>query len=235
MHRIDGAGHVDNKFVAEDAATNRPPTEVTPEIMNAFQEELATFIEWAGLELAKGDNSQLRKALLAKFATLESPELVGNPKAPTPDQGSDVKSLVNIEFLRAALTALGLSGYAKLGEANVWLKGQSGAEALLPATTGTVTLDLAQSNNWGPGPKNELVLTGNIVLANPASMPGGQSGVIRLVNGATPYAIAYGAYWKPLDGVTLPALTEVAGACNDLVYYVETDTRVLVGRVGGSV
>ena len=63
MHRIDGAGHVDNLFVPEDPATLRPPTEITPEIMNAFQEELATFIEWAGIALAKGDNTQFRLAL----------------------------------------------------------------------------------------------------------------------------------------------------------------------------
>ena len=69
MHRIDGAGHVNHLFVAEDPATLRPPTEITPEIMNAFQEELATFIEWAGGILAKGDNTQLKQALLAKFLT----------------------------------------------------------------------------------------------------------------------------------------------------------------------
>lgn len=71
MHRIDGAGHVDHLFVAEDPATLRPPTEITPEIMNAFQEELATFIEWAGIVLAKGDNTQLKQALVAKFAGLD--------------------------------------------------------------------------------------------------------------------------------------------------------------------
>lgn len=72
MHRIDGAGHVDRLFVAEDPATLRPPTEITPEIMNAFQEELATLIEWAGIALAKGDNTQLKQALLAKFAGIDS-------------------------------------------------------------------------------------------------------------------------------------------------------------------
>ncbi len=71
MHRIDGAGHVDHLFVAEDPATLRPPTEITPEIMNAFQEELATFIEWAGIVLAKGDNTQLRHALEAKFSGID--------------------------------------------------------------------------------------------------------------------------------------------------------------------
>lgn len=71
MHRIDGAGHVDHLFVAEDPATLRPPTEITPEIMNAFQEELATFIEWAlgAGSLNKGDNTQLKQGLLAKLAT----------------------------------------------------------------------------------------------------------------------------------------------------------------------
>lgn len=68
MHRVDGAGHVGNLFVAEDPATNRPPTEVTAEILNALQEELAGFIEWAGLVLNKEDNTQIRQGLLTKFA-----------------------------------------------------------------------------------------------------------------------------------------------------------------------
>lgn len=71
MHRIDGAGHINHRFVAENPATNRPPTEVTPEILNALQEELATFIEWAGVVLDKGDNTQLRQALVAKFGGLD--------------------------------------------------------------------------------------------------------------------------------------------------------------------
>lgn len=70
-------------WVDEDPATNRPPTEFTPEIMNALQEELATLIEWAGLILAKADNTQLKQALLAKFATLNSPDFTGAPKLPS--------------------------------------------------------------------------------------------------------------------------------------------------------
>jgi microcystin-dependent protein len=68
MHRIDGAGHVDNRFVAEDIQTHRPPTEITADIMNALQEELANFIEYAGVSLSKADNAQLRDALVASFA-----------------------------------------------------------------------------------------------------------------------------------------------------------------------
>lgn len=68
MHRIDGAGNVNGQFVAEDAATSRPPTEITPEILGAFQEELAGLVEWAGIPLNKADNTQVRQALQAKFA-----------------------------------------------------------------------------------------------------------------------------------------------------------------------
>lgn len=67
MHRIDGDGAVEGAWVAEDVVLGRQPTLITPDIMNALQEELATLIEWAGLELNKGDNTQLLQALMAKF------------------------------------------------------------------------------------------------------------------------------------------------------------------------
>ena len=59
MHRIDGAGHVNNQFVSEDPATNRPPTEVTAEILNALQEELASVVERTGRVLDKSNNTQV--------------------------------------------------------------------------------------------------------------------------------------------------------------------------------
>ena len=112
---------------------------------------------------------------------------------------------------------------------NIWSKAQAGTEAPLPATTGTVTLDLATANNHGG------TLTGAIVLATPSNIQPGQSGVIRLQQPAAATAtIAYGSVWKPADGTSLPALTALAGATDDLVYYVETATRIVVGRVGGA-
>jgi hypothetical protein len=59
-------------FVAEDAATGRQPTVIDEVWLNGIQEELAGFIEWAGLVLLASDNTQLRQALLAKFATLDA-------------------------------------------------------------------------------------------------------------------------------------------------------------------
>jgi hypothetical protein len=70
MHRTNGAGNIGGQFVAEDPAINRPPTEITAEWLNAVQEELAGFVEWAGLGLSSVDMTQVRQALLAKFATL---------------------------------------------------------------------------------------------------------------------------------------------------------------------
>ncbi|MDR0673318.1 MAG: hypothetical protein LBF93_06610 [Zoogloeaceae bacterium] len=68
MHLIDGAGHVDNNFVAEDILAARPPTEITADFMNAVQHELANFILWSGRTLDKQDNTQLREALIHSFA-----------------------------------------------------------------------------------------------------------------------------------------------------------------------
>lgn len=68
MHRIDGAGHNNNTWVAEDPATNRPPTEITAAFMNAVQEEIAHVVEGAGIPLNKADNTQLRQAIAALIA-----------------------------------------------------------------------------------------------------------------------------------------------------------------------
>lgn len=70
MHKIDGAGHMNNLFVMEDALLNRPPTEITADWLNAVQMEIANVITWAEITLNKSDNTQLLAALQAKFAAL---------------------------------------------------------------------------------------------------------------------------------------------------------------------
>lgn len=67
MHKIDGAGHVANTWVAEDIPTNRPPTEITPDWMNAIQEEVVNAVQINGAALVKGDNTQLKTELLKRF------------------------------------------------------------------------------------------------------------------------------------------------------------------------
>lgn len=125
----------------------------------------------------------------------------------------------------AATVTAALASKAALDVPQSFTKGQRGAEFPLPATTGSVALNLEASNNWGG------TLTGDITLSNPSAMPVGQSGVIRIVNGAMPRTIAYGSYWKGTSGL-LPGLTAESGATDDLVYYVESATRVLIASIG---
>lgn len=66
MQRIDGAGHVNNLFVAEDAGANRPPTEITAGWLNGIQEELIAMITAAGLVPSATDQTQLVQALIKK-------------------------------------------------------------------------------------------------------------------------------------------------------------------------
>lgn len=67
MDKINGAGHVGRQFVTEDAGTNRPPTEITADWLNAVQGELVEVIEGAGLVLSSLDNTQLAAAIKTIF------------------------------------------------------------------------------------------------------------------------------------------------------------------------
>lgn len=63
MDRINGAGHVNRMFVNEDAAINRPGTDVTPDWLNAVQEELIAVILAAGIVPSNANLTQLLTAL----------------------------------------------------------------------------------------------------------------------------------------------------------------------------
>lgn len=66
MDRTNAAGHVANLFVAEDVATNRPPTEITATDLNAHQEEICNAIIGSGQALNVLDNTQLKKAIYTR-------------------------------------------------------------------------------------------------------------------------------------------------------------------------
>lgn len=63
MDRINGAGHVNHMFVAEDVPTNRPPTEITEDWLNGVQEELAAFPLAVGQTLDPNNNHQALDAV----------------------------------------------------------------------------------------------------------------------------------------------------------------------------
>jgi len=140
-----------------------------------------------------------------------------------PADGMSIGIAKSATTLFVDIDALGV----RTDQKNSFTKAQIGTPGALPATTGTVTLDLATANNF------DGTLTGNITLANPSNIAPGQSGVIRIINDSTPRTIAYGSYWKSSSGA-LPALTAVAGAVDLLGYYVESATRIWIGAQGDS-
>lgn len=63
MDRINGAGHVGRRFVAEDADLGRPPTLITDAWLNSVQEEIVNVILAAGGTLDGGQEDQLLQAI----------------------------------------------------------------------------------------------------------------------------------------------------------------------------
>jgi len=178
MHRIDGAGHVNHLFVAEDPAALRPPTEITPEIMNAFQEELATFVEWAGIVLNKGDNTQLKNALLAKFATIanlaafapiNSPAFTNAPTAPTPAQFDNSGKLATTGFVKNS--GLLFSAYSGLN-----------GNGAIPVSSLGSALSFGGTMNAATLPDASSVRIGDAILLFNATSSGGAVTVSALAN-----------------------------------------------------
>lgn len=112
--------------------------------------------------------------------------------------------------------------YARLAAKNVFTSGNHCEEKDLPATAGTITLDLDAGVNFGGQ------ITGDIILANPRGRARGKTGVLRIVNDAvTPRNIAYGAAFKSPSGY-LPALTQVPGAEDVFGWYIGEDLTITI-------
>lgn len=113
MHKIDAAGHVNNEFVEEDAATNRPPTYFSAAWFNAVQKEIIAVIEAAGINLNKADNTQLNQALEKKFRLSymvvqdqkPSGTLGGSPSAGFQTTRRDLNTVVNNTIVGASLNS----------------------------------------------------------------------------------------------------------------------------------
>ena len=102
MHKIDGAGHVDNEFVGEDEATNRPPTVVTPKWLNTVQRELVAAVVAGGLAFDGEDDEQVITALKRIFAGNVRTIAVAGPTALTADDAGLV--LVDAAANNVAIT-----------------------------------------------------------------------------------------------------------------------------------
>lgn len=112
-----------------------------------------------------------------------------------------------------------LDATAKTNVTQSFSKAQRGSVVAL--TDGaTITPDFSAGNNFS------VTLGGNRTLANPTNLSAGQSGVITITQDATgSRTLAYGGYWKFSNG-TAPTLTTTGNAVDNLVYYVESSTRI---------
>ncbi|BCB28443.1 hypothetical protein SKTS_33290 [Sulfurimicrobium lacus] len=119
MDRINGAGHVDHLFVAEDPATNRPPTEITAEWMNNLQEEVVAIATMDGGALNPAVKTQARDAIVAFFQgridalVNASPAALDTLKELADALGNDANfatTITNALALKAPLASPALSG-----------------------------------------------------------------------------------------------------------------------------
>lgn len=68
MHRIDTDGNVANKFTDGNPQAGQPATIVDAAWLNAMQEAIIDVIEFASILPVKGDDTQLRDAIIALIA-----------------------------------------------------------------------------------------------------------------------------------------------------------------------
>jgi len=143
----------------------------------------------------------------------------------------------NIEVVWTQPLAIGVPGdgtvtpakldrsYGALATAQTFTAAQRGAVVAL--TDGaTITPDFAAGNNYS------VTLGGNRTLANPTNIVAGQSGVITVTqDGTGSRTLAFGSYYKFAAGAA-PSLTTTAAAVDDLAYYVESATRIVVKALG---
>jgi hypothetical protein len=120
--------------------------------------------------------------------------------------------------------------YAQVSQNNTWTKGQRGAFVALTSTSGSIAVDLDDSNNF------KHTLTEDTELAEPTNAVAGQSGVIEFTNHASaPKTLALNAFWKFPGGAPSPVLTAANGAIDVLSYVVASSGTYAICSIGQDV
>jgi hypothetical protein len=146
-------------------------------------------------------------------------------------------NLTGISSVSFATTSFALSGSPAIlvssagintieARAKLYLQGNAAANIVgLGTTSGTVTLDFTQGNNFS------MTLTAGTTLANPTGVTTGQSGVLFIQeDGTGGYTVAWGTSWD-FASSTAPTLTTTANALNALPYFARSTTSIVVGSV----
>lgn len=198
---------------------------VVAALVNSSPATLDTLNE---LATALGDDPNFAATMataLGLKAPLDSPALTGNPTAPTAAPGTNTNQLSTTAFVQAAVAAISLVGYAQLGVAQNWSKGQSGSVSALPATTGTVSPDFTAFSNFSSQ------VTGNCIFDNAYTGPGAGKSTwfsIRVQqDAATLRNWAFGLNWKYVGGAAaIPAQTQTLNAWDEIIGQVLTDGTI---------
>ena len=134
---------------------------------------------------------------------------------------TDVAGVTATQTLTNKTIAFGsntLTNVAGTSTAQTFTGGQRGAVTALTSSGASIAINLATNCNFS------YTTTENSTLAAPSNPVAGQSGVIIITQGATPYTLAYNTFYK-FAGGTVPTLTATASAVDTFAYYVESATR----------
>lgn len=161
MDRINGAGHSNHMFVAENAGANVPPTEITAEWLNAVQEEIVAVVAAAGIGLNPSANNQMASAISALIAAA-----MGSIGAATETVSGKVELATNAE------TITGTDTVRATHPAGVKAAIQAAISALVnaaPAALDTLNeLAAALGNDAGFAATVTAALAAKAPLASPA-------------------------------------------------------------------
>jgi hypothetical protein len=110
-----------------------------------------------------------------------------------------------------------IAGYAQLAVAQSFTASQGATPVVLTSSSNSTAINFSLSNNFS------ATLSENTTFANPSNIVAGKVYNIAIVNGAGPYTVAYGSYFK-FPGGTVPSVTATNGASDILVCYARTTT-----------
>lgn len=193
MHRIDSPGSIDSQFQNGNPAVGQQATQLTADWFNDVQENIAFAIENAGLALVKGDEEQLRDAILALVAGAVG---TGGGAVPTTRQVASTGLLTGGGPLATDLTL----AVAKASAAEI-LTGTEDGKAITPLGLATASASTLSNNGY-------IRLPGGLIL-----QWGGLTGSYSEGSVAVTFPIAFPVACFRAFGV---AVNQTAGLTNDV-------------------
>ena len=149
-------------------------------------------------------------------------------------------SLTGISSVSFATTSFGLSGTPTILVSSVginttltpptklYVQGTAAGSIVgLGTTTGTVTLDFTQGNNFS------MTLVGSITLANPTGITTGQSGIIQIQQDSVgSRTVAFGSNWRFPSG-TAPTVSTASTQIDCITYFVRNSNSIIANSLIG--